>query len=268
MDIKAIIGRNKALVEKELRAAFRKHCRLQGDVLAAMRYAVFPGGKRIRPVLCLEACAACGGNARDALKAACALELIHDFSLVHDDLPQLDNDDFRRGRPSCHKKFGEAAAILAGDGLLAMAFAALAETENPKILKNIMALMAEAVGINGMIGGQGLDIRYARLAKAKVLRGRINNLKTARLFQAAAESGAMAARATAFKAEKMRYFGEIFGMAFQVRDDIKDGEYKGGDPMLSRKSLRGLIEKAKTTLDIFGDKADNLKRITDLLEVK
>lgn len=182
----------------------------------AMRYSVFSGGKRVRPVILIEAAMACGAKERLAVPAASAIELIHTYSLIHDDLPSMDDDDYRRGALSCHKKFGEAIAILAGDALLTLAFEIISKGYNPRVSAAMIKELAAAIGSKGMVAGQALDItRYKD-------RKKINHLKTAKLFEASAALGAISANASAARIMAMRRFGANFGMEFQAADDVAD----------------------------------------------
>ena len=218
----------------------------------AMRYSAFSGGKRIRPIVLIEASLACAGSPGKAIAAACAIELIHTYSLIHDDLPSMDNDDYRRGRLSCHKKFGEANAILAGDALLALAFNILANEYSPQTSSKMIRELSSAAGSLGMVGGQALDI-----VKDKNLKN-INFLKTAKLFEASAVLGALSANGGKGEIEAMRKYGVNLGMSFQAIDDILDGE---GEP--SRKSAEALAIRSKAAVKIFGHKADGLKKISE-----
>ncbi len=259
------LKKDKKIINRALRKYLENIGNSSSDILQAMRYAVFPGGKRLRPVLCLEAARASGGNIKNALPAACAIEFIHNFSLIHDDLPSMDNDDFRRGKPAPHRKFGEAIAILAGDALLNLAFIVLSDIKNKDISARLIRVISNSVGLNGIIGGQGLDIKYANRKKAKSLEYKINDLKTAIIFSASLTSGAITASTSSKKVKRLSSFGRNFGRAFQIYDDILDKKYKGhflGDRKIQ---LRNLIKKAKSSLDIFGKKADNLKYIADRL---
>jgi len=218
----------------------------------AMRYSLFPGGKRIRPAILIEAAGACGGRAKDAMPAASAVELIHTYSLIHDDLPSMDDDDYRRGKLSCHKKFGEANAILAGDALLTLAFDIIANGYSPGTGMKMVRELSRAIGSRGMVGGQALDI-----AKHKD-RAVIDRLKTAKLFEISAVMGALSAGASTEKVEALRRYGLNLGMAFQAIDDSLDGESN-----VSRKHAEGLISKAKGALKIFGKKGGPLRKIAD-----
>ncbi|HEU4950498.1 MAG TPA: farnesyl diphosphate synthase [Holophagaceae bacterium] len=225
--VKADLDRLLPLVESRLLAPF------QGGEAArvgeAMRYSLEAGGKRVRPILCLLAAEAAGGRAEDALPGALALECVHTYSLVHDDLPAMDDDDLRRGKPTCHIAFGEAHAILAGDGLLTEAFRILALEGDLAADRRVEAIsiLAEAAGWRGMVGGQALDLEGEVLTAAGTPYGldhlkTIHRLKTGALLRAAAELGAVLAGADPARQEALRAYGEALGLAFQIQDDILD----------------------------------------------
>ena len=172
------------MINAELARAVLRHADTNNPLYKVVMYSLFPCGKRIRPLLCVEACEVCGGNIKSAMHAAIAVELIHGFSLIHDDLPCMGDDDYRRGKLSCHKKFGEASAVLAGDAMLAMAFAIIAEIKDEKILSATLRLVARASGIFGMTGGQAYDIKYTKSRKIGEIKSLINSLKTGELFTA------------------------------------------------------------------------------------
>src|SRR5436190_1172813 len=186
---------------------------------AAMRYTLFNAGKRIRPALLLQVCQDLGGDIKNALPSACAIEYIHTYSLIHDDLPAMDDDDFRRGKPSSHRKFDEATAILAGDALLTAAFEAIARTPDRSLVGPMTLSLAEAAGAAGMVGGQQIDLS----PKANV--HEIHAKKTAALFQASTHLGALAARSP--KAGNLAKYGLHLGLAFQAVDDILDASEEG-----------------------------------------
>ena len=188
----------------------------------AMRYSVFGGGKRLRPALAILACEALGGRRAAAMPAACALEMIHTYSLIHDDLPSMDDDDFRRGRPSCHRAFDEATAILAGDALQAQAFGTIArKVRRPALAAALVAELADAAGSLGMVGGQQFDLSGTSKTDARGLE-RIHRMKTAAMFRGSARMGALCAGASAAWLSKLGVFGESLGLAFQIVDDILD----------------------------------------------
>ena len=199
---------------------------LPSSIHAAMRYSVFAGGKRIRPILCLETSRVFGEDVAPALYPACAIEFIHTYSLIHDDLPALDNDDLRRGKPTCHKKFGEAIAILAGDGLLTLAFETIGAS--PVAAERRVAMLTEistAAGtVHGMVGGQVADLEAEGKRVGPEMLEYIHRSKTAALIRASITAGALSAGAEAEDVKRLRQFGETIGWAFQVTDDILDVE--------------------------------------------
>jgi len=192
----------------------------------AMRYSVFAGGKRIRPILCLETARIFHPDIAPVLYPACAIEFIHTYSLIHDDLPALDNDDLRRGKPTCHKKFGEAAAILAGDALLTLAFEtiAAAPVEAARRVAMLSEISAAAGTINGMVGGQVADLEAEGQPINPSTLEYIHRSKTAALIRASISSGALCAGAASEDIARLRNFGESIGLLFQITDDILDVE--------------------------------------------
>ena len=191
----------------------------------AMRYSMFAGGKRMRPVLCMAAAEACGGLAVNALVPACAVEMMHTYSLIHDDLPAMDNDDLRRGKPTTHRAFDEATAILAGDALQTRAFEVIAAADAPAQLRvDWLRTLADASGAGGMCGGQALDIdATGRLQSLDELQ-RMHALKTGGLIRAAVRLGALGGGAAESDLARLDDFASALGLAFQVRDDILDIE--------------------------------------------
>ena len=189
----------------------------------AMRYAVFAGGKRLRPAITLAACRAAGGSEEDAVSSACALEMLHTYSLIHDDLPAIDDDDLRRGRPTCHVQFDEATAILAGDALQTEAFRVLAEcTPRAEVIPGLVAEFARAAGSAGMVGGEIADIE-AEGEKPDLERARfIHERKTAALFRGSAVMGGLAGGADPGVLASLSEYGTALGLAFQIVDDILD----------------------------------------------
>jgi geranylgeranyl diphosphate synthase type II len=217
-----------------------------------MRYSIFAGGKRLRPVLALAAAEAVGGGAVGVLDEACALELIHTYTLIHDDLPAMDNDDFRRGRPTSHKVFGEAMAILAGDALQTLAFAVLARGRGrhaPELIAEVSGMLAEAAGSCGVIGGQAVDIESEGRAVSRDTLEYIHAHKTGRLLQAAVLLGAVLAGADAGQRESLAAYGTAIGLAFQITDDILDvtstaeqlGKTPGKDAQAGKATYPGLL---------------------------
>jgi geranylgeranyl diphosphate synthase type II len=200
---------------------------LQADVIRAMRYSLLGGGKRIRAVLTLELCRATGGDAKVAMPAACALEMVHAYSLIHDDLPCMDDDDMRRGRPSCHKAFDEATALLAGDGLLTMAFETLSSPGTLRLMGERRAIacvgaLSRAAGEYGMLGGQAIDVRSGNTKLPTDAHSQMVHMKTNALICAAAECGCIAADAGEEKTALAREYAQCVGYAFQITDDLLD----------------------------------------------
>ena len=233
----------------------------------AIHECVFGGGKRFRPLLCLGACEAAGEPTRRALAAACAIELIHTYSLVHDDLPAMDNAEQRRGRPSCHRAFGEAAAILVGDALLTLAFERLG-TARVSHVERVVATLAEAGGTMGLIGGQWLDLEHASDKqetahdKEEPLK-EIAKKKTGALIAASVVIGGLAAGAPEHVLNRLRQYGQYIGLAFQLVDDAHDGD--GLVPVMGapgvRREAAGLIRQAVETLSTMGRRAEALREL-------
>ena len=255
----------------QIDAALNKYLPSEKDepraIHKAMRYSVFSGGKRLRPIIAIESAKACGGRPKDIVPLACAVELVHAYSLIHDDLPSMDDDDYRRGKPSCHKAFGEANAILAGDALLTLAFNIISGSPNPKLGSAAVRELSRAIGTCGIVGGQALDLMYKDRRKDKRMLERINRLKTSKLFEGSARLGAMAAGSNAKEIKAMAAFGSDLGAAFQIVDDIIDrGDYvRTFGPARARRDAEQLIERAKSKLAIFGAGAKNLKAIADCI---
>jgi len=240
----------------------------QGDSLLfrAMRYAVLSGGKRFRPLLTLSS-GECFGVSRDVLLPfACALELIHNYSLVHDDLPSIDNDDFRRGKPSCHKEYGEGIALLTGDSLLTLAFEVLAQAPVDEKLKSkkeqIIKEISHLAGVNGMIGGQLMDVTLSPGELTDKIFNELIQKKTGALIIASVKTGSILGGATNSELGAMVEYGKNIGIAFQIRDDILDSASEAQEGQLARPnsvSLFGLedskcrvkncVEAAKAALD-------------------
>lgn len=233
----------------------------------AMRYSVFSGGKRIRPIITAMACRACGGTLRAALPAAAAVECVHTYSLIHDDLPAMDDDDYRRGRRTCHKVFGEATAILAGDGLLTLAFGILAERYQPRIAQAAIVSLAGAIGTHGMVGGQAMDVASQGSRPTREALDRTNDLKTARLFEASARIGALVARSGDRKVRAMASYGAAIGRAFQVIDDCLDRDGYAALIGAERSRMLGLAytDTAKAALRPFGAGGSALAALADRL---
>ena len=258
-----------------------------GRLLDAMRYSLLAGGKRLRPILALAACEAVGGTTEAAIGFACAIEMIHTYSLVHDDLPCMDDDDLRRGRPTNHKVYGEAIAILAGDGLLTDAFAVLARSATaarvaPAAVIAAIAELAEAAGSGGMVGGQVIDLLGEGRTLSRAELEYMHRRKTGALFVAAVCGGARIGGADEDALRALREYAGALGLAFQVVDDLLDveestenvGKRTGKDeargkatyPSVigvesSRELARELVAKAVRALDAFDDRAEPLRAI-------
>ncbi len=241
----------------------------KGDIVCeAMRYSVENGGKRIRPVLVLASCQMCGGDFNDAVDLACALEMIHTYSLIHDDLPCMDNDDMRRGKPSCHIKFGEEYALLAGDALLTYAFevAAKCNISAEKKAKAI-ACLAESAGFSGMVGGQVIDLQSEGKEISYDTLRKMHSLKTGALIRCAVKLGCICAGASEEKTSSLVKYAENIGFAFQAIDDILDvtssqevlGKPIGSDEECEKTTYVTLfgVEKAKSIADELTENAIN-----------
>ncbi len=252
----------------------------------AMNYSLGVGGKRIRPVLVLEFCRLCSGDIKKALPFAGALEMIHTYSLIHDDLPCMDNDDMRRGMPSCHIKFGEEYALLAGDGLLTGAFGIIADSdlgkENPAAALKAVSLLSSLAGANGMIGGQVIDLINENKSAPIETLSKMDELKTGALIKCAAILGCIAAGAESDKINAAAVYAEKIGRAFQIVDDILDvtgdenalGKPVGSDtekgkstyctllgPEKAQRYADKLTKEAIDSLDIFGSDGEFLKEL-------
>lgn len=279
---------DQALVEEALESHLPPATTAPETIHRAMHYSVIAGGKRIRPILCIETARLFSKNVAAAVTAGCAIEFIHTYSLIHDDLPALDNDDLRRGKPTCHKKFGEAMAILAGDALLTLAFETLARADvDPARRVRIIAEIGVAAGtVRGMVGGQVADLEAEGKPVDAALLEYIHGSKTAALIRAGLVAGAIAGGATDADIERMRRFGDALGWEFQVVDDILDvqessaalGKTAGKDqaqkkatyPALfgiekSKQFAQELAEKAERELACYSERAARLREIADFL---
>lgn len=267
MSIEQLLTKRRALINKRLDLILPKETAYPVRLHKAMRYSVFSGGKRIRPILAIESCLCCGGNISGCIDAACAIELIHTFSLIHDDLPAMDDDDYRRGKLTCHKKFDEATAILAGDALIAMAFEILAPGKRPVIETRLVREFAGSIGSIGIAGGQCVDIEREGKKNDKKILNYINSKKTGELIKVSLKMGAITSDAGDKKIRQLEKFGAYIGEAFQIVDDILDNggtvRVFGRAAAIKRADL--LTKKAKEALRIFKTKADTLKKIADFL---
>ncbi len=287
-DLTTYLGERQAIVEAALDRSLPVV--YPEKIYEAMRYSLMAGGKRLRPVLCLATCELTGGTVDMALPTACALEMIHTMSLIHDDLPAMDNDDYRRGKLTNHKVFGEDVAILAGDGLLAYAFEHVAvETKNvpaDRLLK-VVAMLGRAVGAAGLVGGQIVDLDCEGKTDVSLeTLNFIHNHKTAALLEASVTSGAVLAGASEAALQRLSRYAQNIGLAFQIVDDILDitatqeelGKTAGKDlqaqkatyPSIwgleeSKRQAERLIVGAKAELVEFGDKADPLIALAEFI---
>lgn len=277
-----------------INSALYDYVKLMGDeedrVSEAMLYSLKNGGKRVRPMLVLEFCRACGGNVESAIPFACALEMIHTYSLIHDDLPCMDDDDFRRGMPSCHKQFDYATALLAGDGLLTLAFSVAADAKLPaeKVVKAIK-LLSDCAGHLGMIGGQTMDLQHEGMQISIESLKKTDALKTGRLIYAACTLGCLVAGADEDKFKAAEIYAESIGLAFQIVDDLLDitstseelGKPVGSDEVNSKSTYPSLLgfnrskelvneltDRAVTAVSMLGDESKFLSDYAVKLAVR
>lgn len=291
MDLKTYLKTMAAETDAALDRFLPKEKERPSTIHAAMRYSVFAGGKRLRPILCIAAAEACGGDFSDALPPACAVELMHTYSLVHDDLPAMDDDDLRRGRPTCHKVYGEGMAVLCGDALLTEAFIVLSQTTATKRYgaREYVAELAITGGSKKLIGGQVMDLEGEGKKLTKKDLVRIHEAKTAALLTASLRLGAMTANAKPEKLQAVTDFGYALGLAFQVIDDILDvtqstevlGKTAGKDEKVekttypsvigldaSRKEAAKLTAQAMAALEPLGRKGARLREVADSMLVR
>ena len=281
---------NVELVNSQLREYLKLDERCPDLLRQAMDYSLLAPGKRIRPMLALLACQACGGEMTKALPGACAVEMIHAYSLIHDDLPAMDDDDLRRGRPTCHKQFDEATAILAADALQALAFEVLAKDVHPaEAAIQCVSALADAAGACGMVAGQTLDIQGEKNADANSEKSisvleNIHRLKTGAMIRVSLIIGATIANATAEQIESLKAYGAALGLLFQVTDDLLDvtatdeqmGKRTHKDSAKGKMTYPGLLgveashayaaeltQKAKDALSSFGQDAELLRDLAD-----
>ncbi len=294
MDLKAYLEERRGLVNRALQAYLPQVRGPAFRVTQAMHYSLFVGGKRLRPILCLAAAEAVGGDPGEVLPVACALEMIHTYSLIHDDLPAMDDDDLRRGQPTCHKQYDEATAILAGDGLLTEAFRTLAAAADKyegreRVLLEVINLVAAAAGYQGMVGGQMLDLlAEGRRVTLKELET-IHRAKTGALLTAAVRAGALMGGGNRVEVAALTTYGEKFGLAFQITDDLLDvegetaemGKAAGMDEKrqkatypavlgleATREWARRLVAEAVAALEPFQAKAEPLRELAQYLLVR
>lgn len=262
---------------------------LEANLIKSMKYSLTAGGKRIRPLLVLEFCQLCGGDIEDALPLACALEMIHTYSLIHDDLPIMDNDDYRRGKLSNHKVYGEDIALLSGDALQALAFETATSNINPQNAYNVAKAvnnLAYYCGARGMVGGQVIDLENeGKNSGIEILR-EMDKKKTGAIIKSACEMGCIIAGASDEKIKSAREFGENIGLAFQIQDDVLDvtaEQQKLGKPVGSdtenkkstyvsllgldecKKLIKELTDNAVKSLNTFEGDISSLKKLAYLL---
>lgn len=286
-DLKTYLAEKKKTVEVALQGYFPEPEGLTSDLTKAMRYSLFAGGKRLRPILCIAGAETVGGLGREVLPVACALELIHTYSLIHDDLPLMDDDALRRGKPTNHKVFGEPIALLAGDGLLTEAFSLMTSADisgkiSPQILLRAISLISRAAGYDGMVGGQAVDIQWeGKRADLPVVKF-MHIHKTGALITASVASGAILGGADESRIEAITSYGEKIGLAFQISDDILDvegdsktmGKRAGADEQKgkmtypavlglneSKRIQSELVQTAVLDLQEFGTRAEPLRQI-------
>ena len=288
-DVKSLIHEGAELTDRALEELLPGTDIIPGSIHGAMRHSTFAGGKRLRPVLAMQAAVTIAGRLPKGIeRLGAAIEMIHTYSLIHDDLPALDNDDLRRGKPTCHKAFGEAIAILAGDALQTRAFQVLAALEVPPASAvQIIGLVANAIGtVDGMIGGQVLDLESEHLKPTPELVEAIHRAKTGALIRVSVVTGGVYAGATPEDVTRLDLFGRKAGLAFQIVDDVLDmtedsehlGKTAGKDQATekatwpavfgieqSRRDAASLIEEAFAALDPYGSRADGLKSVARYL---
>ncbi len=229
----------------------------------AIRYSLLAPGKRLRPLLVFLAAEACGGDRGRAVPAACAIEMVHTYSLIHDDLPSMDDDDMRRGRPSCHARFGEATAILAGDALLARAFELLAGLEPPQLAASCCRELAAAAGASALVGGQADDLAVEFSQAGLEQLERIHRRKTGAMFRAAVGLGGIVAGAGEGARELLDRYGQCVGLAFQITDDLLD---VGGDEAVAGKRTGKDRQRGKLTFPLLLGEDESRHRAAELIE--
>lgn len=272
MNIQAYLTRQKGRVDAALKGYFQEATGIPPSLLKAMQYSLVAGGKRIRSILAIASCEAVGGGVEAVLPVACALECIHTFSLIHDDLPAMDNDDLRRGKPTSHKIFGEGMAILAGDGLLAEAFTwisqpSLRKKVAPEVILEVLRDVAIATGARGMVGGQVLDLEAEGHSLQEEALAEIHRYKTGALISVSVTSGAKVGGARGDSLRILQQYGEKIGLAFQITDDILNVEGKEervgksvGSDRANRKSTYPQI------LGLEGAKRKSVELVADAVE--
>jgi geranylgeranyl diphosphate synthase type II len=266
MDIKAYLKKKREIVDRSLEALVPPASTFPPTVFDAMRYSLFAGGKRVRPILAIAAAEALGAKTAGLLPIAGSLELIHTYSLIHDDLPAMDNDDLRRGRPTCHKVYGDAIAILAGDGLLNLAFEVLSDPRRLKAVPanrmlSITAEVARASGVFGMVGGQVVDMESEGKDVDFPTLEYIHTHKTGAMLRASVRIGALYGRANEQRLRALTRYGEYVGLAFQIADDILD---LTGTQEEIGKDVGSDLKKGKKTFPSFYGLAESRKRAQEV----
>ncbi len=289
IDLNAYLNEKRILIENALREIFISLKDVPGILKDSMEYMLFSNGKKIRPILALATCESLGKPVDNLLPFACAIEMIHTYSLIHDDLPSMDNDDFRRGKPTCHRVFGEAIAILTGDALLTEAFRIMSDSRytegvSPRIVKKIIFEIAKAAGAEGMVAGQAMDIMYDGREGSKSIVDYIHTHKTCALIRASVRVGAIMGGAKKRELAALTRYGECVGLAFQIVDDVLDIE---GDEEIVGKKLKKdrtkqtyvkhyglatsklkvekLVEEAEKCVQFLGEKAELLKGLASYI---
>lgn len=276
------------LVEENLLRELQSTATIDEKILQAMEYSLMSGGKRLRPILLMAAADSISNDGEKFLHVACALEMIHTYSLIHDDLPAMDNDDYRRGKLTNHKVFGDATAILAGDGLLTLAFEVMTRQEDvePKVLLRVIREISTAAGIAGMVGGQSIDLQSEGKHIDMMTLRKMHLGKTGAMFLASIRAGAILAGASREKLSALTKYAENFGLAFQITDDILDvegdekslGKPVGSDAKNGKSTYVSLmsldeakffaektVQTAVDALKIFGSEADFLRELVKYL---
>jgi geranylgeranyl pyrophosphate synthase len=269
LDLQTWLARKRSEVDALLDARLPLPTPDPGRLVEAMRYSLLAPGKRLRPILALAAAESVGASVEEPMRvAAASVELVHCYSLIHDDLPGMDNDDFRRGRPTSHKAFGEAMAILAGDALLTLAFGWLAEAGERANAAHryarAMAALARGAGMTGMVRGQARDMLRTSPATLEEIE-RLHAEKTGALFRAAMEVGAAVAGATPAQTEALARFGICYGIAFQHADDRDDNDHQAFAARAAQR-IRDLVTDATMALQEFGDAAEPLRSLAQRLD--
>jgi geranylgeranyl diphosphate synthase type II len=288
MNLHEYFSLNKSIVEAQLESYMKEEAEIP-VIIEAMRYSLLAGGKRLRPILAIMACELFDGDIKEVLPFACGIEMIHTYSLIHDDLPAMDNDDYRRGKLTNHKVFGEGFAILAGDALLNKAFEVMHQAliKNPRLeYIKAAAYISKASGTEGMIGGQCIDLHYENKQIDLALLNAMHDKKTGAMIIAPLVAGAFIAGAKEEDVQRLEKFGQLIGLAFQVSDDILDvegsseklGKKTGSDASnnkstfvscygldKSKEMAKSIIKEAQNIIDLYGNKGLLLKELSNYI---